>query len=248
MARSAGVPCLLASSGGDSKGSMFAYGQSLAKGSANREHALRRSNPYAVVTPAGWIPVEASVMPHSGVVGAGVVSAGSIDNTYMAPPLQNGWGKKREFMKNEVRKPPIKQSTDLCVVAKGGIMPPPPMRETDMSTIRPTYSAPIQVFHGVDPMRSDCGFVRGPNIIPGAKPPPQAPWNSSQKYANIPSDWKLRKLAYDQAAGGSRIPVSRIIHSTAQKPSSAQQKFLAKAAGMPGGLAIIDQARPMTAA
>jgi len=246
MARPSGVAGLFAPSGGSAAGG-FTYGVALSKAIGVKEHALRRHSPYAVVTSTGWAPVEASVCPTAAMTGAGVVSAGSIDNTYVPAPLMNAWGKARERSKNEITKPPRKQASDLLVVAKGGQMPAPAMTEADMGSVRPKYSKTIPLFHPIDPLRSESGFVRSPNIIPGAGPPPVSPYVQSATYPTVPPDHKLRKLSYDQNFASSlRIPVSRVVRSSAVVPPSPQAKFLGTAAGLPGGLSLGAQ-RPQSA-
>jgi hypothetical protein len=252
MARPAGIAGLFAASGGGA-GSSFSYGSTLTKSIGKQEHALRRHSPYSVVINTGWTPVEASVCPTAAMTGAGVVSAGSIDNTYTPQPLMNAWGKAREMARNEIKKPPRKQSTDLLIVAKGGQMPAPAQGIMDMGSVRPSYSKMIPLFHPIDPQRCEAGFVRSPNIIPGAQPPPVSPWNPKANFPTLPADWKLHKLYYDQtSAHNSRIPVNKVIRAEPVMPPAVQQRFLATAAGMPGGLALIPaqvtMARPQTAA
>ena len=202
MARPAGVAGLMASSGSGSAGS-FSYGQALDKSTALSLHALRLASPYADVTPTGWAPREPLVQPTFIDTGAGVVSAGSIDNTYTPQPLKNKWGKARELATNEIRSYPKKQASDLLIEAKGGHCPPPPMGVHEMGSVRPMYSRTIPLFHPIDPQRCESGFVRSPNIIPGALPPPAAPFNSSTfTPKTVPGDHALRKLAYDQSMFG----------------------------------------------
>ena len=57
------------------------------------QHALRMASMYAEVTGPGYKAREAAVHPSWHNVGAGVISAGSVDNTYLPSPLQNSWGK-----------------------------------------------------------------------------------------------------------------------------------------------------------
>jgi len=248
-ARTAGIPGILAPTRSGQAGS-FTYGVEVAKATGLKRHALQTHSPYAVVTATGWEPVEASVCPtHAGAVGAGVVSAGSIDNTYMPAPLMNAWGKAREMCVREIKKPPRKQATDLLIVAKGGRMPAPAQTEKDMGSVRPAYSKTIPLFHGIDPMRVDSGFLRGPNTIPGSQPPPKSPYNPSASFQQVPPDHKLRKLYYDQtAAANLRIPVARVVRAQPVMPPAQQQRYLATPAGMPGGLALGAAKRPATAA
>ena len=36
--------------------------------------------------------------------------------------------------------------------------------------------------------------MREPNIIPGAKPPPESPLKNAPPVQSVPEDWKMRKL------------------------------------------------------
>ena len=126
--------------------------------------------------------------------GAGVVSAGCIDNTYMPAPLKNKWGKCREMTRNEVVVLPHKQATDLLAVTLGTQMPLPKQEVHELANVREKYSAPIPLYHMMDPLRSEGGFVRTPNIIPGALPPPVSPLHTAPPVTMIPDDWKQRKL------------------------------------------------------
>ena len=223
---------MLASTGSaaDMNSQALSYSSSFAESTSLREHAIQRNSPYAIVTPPGWQPKEPGVRPTAAMTGAGVVSGGSIDNTYTPRPLVNQWGKARELAANEFKKPAHKQATDLLVVAMGGKMPPPAQNVADMDSVRPTYSRTIPVFHQLDPQRYETGFVRGPNIIPGAKPPPGPPYNSTTYYPDLPPDHKIRKLAYDQQL---ETPVSKIV-----KVDAGSAKPSIKAAGLPGGLSL----------
>jgi hypothetical protein len=179
MARAAGVPGMY----GTVVPSNFPYGVALPKATGLLDHALKFHSPYAETAVRGWTAPgrEPSIKPRGTITGAGVVSAGSIDNTYLPAPLVNAWGKKREQAKNEVVKPPHKQASDLIIVSKGapagtyglGFKAPPQTVE-DMEAVRPIYSRTIPVYHPMDPVRIESGFVRSPNLIPGAKPPPQS--------------------------------------------------------------------------
>ena len=216
----------------------------LAKSTILTYHALKRFAPYAQTASPGWGAPgkEAGIKPHASNVGAGVVSAGSIDNTYLPKPLTNAWGKAREQSTNEIRKPPHKQATDLLLAAKGAKLPAPYEGISDMQSVRPTYSRTIPLFHPIDPQRVESGFVRSPNIIPGAQPPPISPLMAftPEDMPTVPADHALRKLAYDQKCGiGGRIPVSRIVRATHPRPSSAMPMFTTKPAGLPGGLSLI---------
>ena len=127
-ARAAGVPGAYGGRGLGSVNAGFKPSPKLLK------HALREASPYAEVAPPGWFSLEANVHPSWRDTGAGVISQGSVDNTYLPVPLQNAWGKSRELSKREVRKPPHKQCTDLLVVAKGYKRPAPPLK--DMPSVR----------------------------------------------------------------------------------------------------------------
>ena len=115
MARPAGVPGGLGSSNLASE----YYGKSLVKGTDKGLHALATASPYAERAEPGWAPKEPTVRPTWADKGAGVVSAGCIDNTYMPAPLKNKWGKCREMTRNEVVVLPHKQATDLLAVTLG---------------------------------------------------------------------------------------------------------------------------------
>ena len=78
--------------------------------------------------------------------GAGVVSAGCIDNTYMPAPLKNKWGKCREMTRNEVVVLPHKQATDLLAVTLGTQMPLPKQEVHELANIREKYSAPADIW------------------------------------------------------------------------------------------------------
>ena len=104
MARPAGVSGIM----GGGNATEF-YGKMLAKGSDRGLHALRTASPYAERAEPGWAPLEATTKPSWADRGAGTVSAGCIDNTYMPSPLKNKWGKQRELSKAEVIVLPHKQ-------------------------------------------------------------------------------------------------------------------------------------------
>ena len=190
MARPAGVPGGLGSSNLASE----YYGKSLVKGTDKGLHALATASPYAERAEPGWAPKEPTVRPTWADKGAGVVSAGCIDNTYMPAPLKNKWGKCREMTRNEVVVLPHKQATDLLAVTLGTQMPLPKQEVHELANVREKYSAPIPLYHMMDPLRSEGGFVRTPNIIPGALPPPVSPLHTSPPVTMIPDDWKQRKL------------------------------------------------------
>jgi len=223
-------------------GKAFTYGVPLNRASSLQEHALKRFSPYAQTATPDWLPpgLEASIKPKASVTGAGVVSSGSIDNTYLPKPLTNAWGKARERAANEIHKPPRKQATDLLIVAKGASMPPPLQTLDEMESVRPIYSQTIPVYHPMDPQRVDSGFVRSPNLIPGAKPPPESALRGVKNTPTVPENHRLLKLAYDQSMHGQgRIPVARIVRAGAERPSSAGPVFLRRPAGLPGGLSIV---------
>ena len=221
-------------------GSDFTYGISLEKGMKLREHALRRHSPYSVITPDGWSAKEPSVRPTAQSVSAGVVSAGSIDNTYTAKPLANRWGKARERATNEVFVPPHRQATDLLIAAKGAKVPPPAQGLSDMASVRPLYSKTIPLFHPIDPQRQESGFIRSPNIIPGAGPAPQSALLGAPPTPTIPADHALRKLMYDRSNyGKGSVPVTRVVHARLPRPKTAAPVFFSRPAGLPGGLSII---------
>jgi len=217
----------------------FQYGLPLGKATDLSEHALRRHSPYAEVSPTGWNAREAQVQPTYAVTASGVVSAGSIDNTYLPKPLHNAWGKAREMAKNEYVKPPKVQATDLLIVSKGGIMPAPTSTLADLASNRPPYSKTIPFFHPVDPQRFEAGFVRSPNVIPGAAPAPTSPLVGLGPPKEVPPHHALLKLAFDQGMHGSgRIPVARVVNAQPERPITAQPRFQSVPAGLPGGISL----------
>lgn len=244
MARPAGVAGIFAQHPMTSQKDVFVYGHSLKKGTAGSEHALNRHSPYADVAPPFWKALEPPVKPTWADHGAGVVSGGSIDNTYLPRPLTNAWGKARELSKNEVRRMPHKQATDLLLVAKGARLPLPAHTEQDMSSVRPRYSGTIPLFHPVDPLRTESGFIRPPSTLPGAKPPPPAPGGPEGLVVQaLPEDHLERKLAYDQSESVTNpIPLSRRVTSGRQRPQTAGPRFMTRAAGLPGGLSLTESA------
>jgi len=217
----------------------FAYGTALGKATDLAEHALRRHSPYSEVSLSGWFAREAQIQPTYAVTAAGVVSAGSIDNTYLPRPLTNGWGKARELSKAEFKKSPKVQATDLLIAAKGGIMPTPVSTLEDLASVRPAYSKTIPFFHPVDPQRFESGFVRSPNVIPGAAPAPTSPLMGMGAIKTVPSNHALLKLAFDQGMHGSgRIPVARVVNADPERPTTAQPRFQSVPAGLPGGISL----------
>lgn len=237
MARPAGVASIMASDPKQPIESIF-FGQSLPKGTVGQIHALQTSNQCAEMIPPGWEKKEPPVKPTQSYHGAGVVNAGTIDNTYTPAPLKNRWGKARELSAREVRVAPHKQCSDLLAVAKGAVMPPPAMDLKGIDSVRPTYSKTIPLLHPIDPQRNESGFVRGPNVIPGAKPAPR--FTVDGKVKELPEDWRLRKLEYCRGAGDMRISNSRVVMTGAERPESPAPRFLVKPAGLPGGLSIIE--------
>jgi len=234
MARPAGVAGIMAS-GPISITSAFT-GKAIEKGTCGFEHALRRHAPYAEVAPPAWHAREAAVHPNQSNPAAGVVSAGSIDNTYLPSPLQNSWGKARELARREVPSTlGLSQATDLLVTSKGGQMPPPYMGVQDMNSVRDPYSKTIPLFHPIEPQRTESGFIRPPNIIPGARPAPVSALRGTPAF-ELPNSWVLKKMEYDKTALGiSKIPVSRVVNLSPPAPSDTQPQFLSMPAGLPGG-------------
>jgi hypothetical protein len=238
MARSAGCPGMFGSSNDPS----VIFETPIHRVATLQNHALKTFTPYAQTATPGWLQPgkEASVVPKASVTGAGVVSAGSIDNTYLPQPLTNAWGKARERASNEIVKPPRKQATDLLLVTKGIKAPAPSQTVDMMEAVRPAYSRTIPVYHPMDPMRVDSGFVRSPNLIPGAAPPPKGV--SLSNVNTVPTNHKLLKLAYDQSLNRGRIPVSRTVRvgeHVVVRPKSAAPMMMTRPAGLPGGLSLI---------
>uniref|UniRef100_A0A6V4E052 Uncharacterized protein n=1 Tax=Prymnesium polylepis TaxID=72548 RepID=A0A6V4E052_9EUKA len=234
MARPAGVAGIMAS--GPVSISNAYTGTALEKGTMGFEHALRRHAPYAEVAPPQWYAREAGVHPHQANTAAGVVSAGSIDNTYLPSPLQNSWGKARELARREVPSTlGLSQATDLLVVSKGALMPPPKMAVADMNTVRDPYSKTIPLFHPIEPQRTETGFIRPPNIIPGARPPPVSALRGTHNF-ELPNTWHFQKMEYDKTALGiSKIPVSKVVNLSPPRPMTTQPMFQSMPAGLPGG-------------
>ena len=102
MARPAGVAGLMAGKASN-MGMEELYGMMAARPMTLKKHALQMASPYAEVAPIGWQPREPGTKPTWNTHGAGKVSAGCIDNTYLVKPLQNAWGKARELAQNEKR-------------------------------------------------------------------------------------------------------------------------------------------------
>ena len=237
-ARPAGVAGMFGITTGP-KDPPISFGSAMPKGTALMEHALKLHTAYAEVTPSGWLPKEPAIRPSALVTGAGVVSAGSIDNTYLPKPLNNGWGKAWERATNELGPKVHKQATDLLIVAKGAVMPPPSQGLSEMNSVRSVYSKTIPLFHPIDPQRQESGFVRPPNIVPGSQPPPISPMFGVEGVQCVPADHKLRKLAFDQSMHGTgRIPVMRVVRNTLPRPATAAPTFLTRAAGLSGGLSL----------
>ena len=235
-ATAAGIRGLFASSGNDSA---FDYtGNSLQQVVMSRSHGSKIGK-QETMTPPGWAPKEPAVQPTWAATGAGVVSAGCIDNTYTVVPLQNRWGKARERATKEMEVLPHKQASDLLIAAKGGLMPTPAQDITQMASVRPLYSKTIPLYHPIDPQRQESGFIRSPNIIPGAGPVPQSPLAAMDQLPDVPADWAKRKLAYDQRGDVTRrLPVSRTVRDGLPGPKADAPIFLNKAAGLPGGLSL----------
>ena len=94
--------------------------------------------------------------------------------------------------------------------------------------VRDPYSKTIPLFHAIDPLRLDCGFVRGPNTIPGAHPPPSSPMRGFSA-GELPASWVLDKFRFDRTALGiSKLPVSRVLNDLAPRPSTVQPMFLVR--------------------
>ena len=104
MARPAGANAIMAPKADEY------YGKCLGKGHDREMHALRTASMYAERAQPGWGPKEPRVKPTWADRGAGSVSAGCIDNTYMVAPLSNRWGQQREKFQNEVTVLPHKQA------------------------------------------------------------------------------------------------------------------------------------------
>ena len=90
--------------------SQVAYGNMYEKGADRGAHALRLASPYAEKAERGWAPKEPATTPNWSDSGAGTVSAGCIDNTYMPSPLKNKWGKQKGMSKREAVVLPHKQA------------------------------------------------------------------------------------------------------------------------------------------
>ena len=127
MARPAGVAGLMAGKASN-MGMEELYGMMAARPMTLKKHALQMASPYAEVAPIGWQPREPGTKPTWNTHGAGKVSAGCIDNTYLVKPLQNAWGKARELAQNEKRVLPHKQASDLLADSKGAQMQPVPQQ------------------------------------------------------------------------------------------------------------------------
>lgn len=118
-----------------------------------------------------------------------------------------------------------------------------PLTRSALPQVRPAYSKPVPVLHTIDPMRTEGGFVRGPNVIPGAAPPPQSPLIGRTTPADFPlsssNELKMSKQMYT-SMHASRIPVNRAFAT--QRPRSAypaSHKFMHVFAGKEGGLGLM---------
>lgn len=109
-----------------------------------------------------------------------------------------------------------------------------------MQSVRPYYSKMIPNFASVGPQRLVTGFVRSPNVIPGARPPPGSPLGGTY-IQQLPANYLFLKLSFDQSGShNSQIPVSRVVKASLPRPRSAQPAFLFQSAGLPGGLSITE--------
>tara|TARA_B110001452_G_scaffold226748_1_gene201326 strand:+ start:1688 stop:2899 length:1212 start_codon:yes stop_codon:yes gene_type:complete len=231
----------------------------------NHKHATLTHTPYAEVASVGWMPKEPMTKPSWADVGAGSVSKGSIDNSYMPKPLSNRWGKSRELQDNEVRTLPHKQCTDLLHVTLGG-KAMPKMTVEQMPSVGEIYAAPFQVAHKVDPIRYEEGWVRVPNIFPGAmgikdgvKDPtayrsiledPGVAYNRTQ---SVPEMWRSKKHSSEEA--------TEVLKTVPLRPRTAAHKYNGRVAaqrqgikverpkffdynylkaGLPGGLSLVE--------
>lgn len=239
MARPAGVAGLMAGKASN-MGMEELYGMMAARPMTLKKHALQMASPYAEVAPIGWQPREPGTKPTWNTHGAGKVSAGCIDNTYLVKPLQNAWGKARELAQNEKRVLPHKQASDLLAVSKGAQMPPVPQQMWELDSVRDRYSQCIPFYHFPDPMRIDTGFIRGPNTIPGVAAPPETPaYKVQHEFAET---WREQKLRYEQNdRSNATVPVLKVVTTASEHkaPNKNAPIFLRKPAGLPGGLSLI---------
>ena len=58
----------------------------------------------------------------------------------------------------------------------------------------------------------------------------------------VPPDHALRKLAFDQSLKSTTIPVARVVRAGFDRPTTAQARYIKTAAGLPGGLSLIQSA------
>lgn len=231
----------------------------------NSEHATLTHTPYAEVASVGWTPKEPLTKPSWADVGAGSVSKGSIDNSYMPKPLANRWGKSRELQDNEVRTLPHQQCTDLLHVALGG-KEFKKMTVEEMPSVGEIYAQPFQTAHKVDPIRYEEGWVRVPNIFPGAKgikdgvmdpaayqsvlQDPGIAYNLTQA---VPPTWRAKKHSSEEA--------EEVLKTVPLRPRTAAHKYNGRVsaqrqglkverpqffdynylkAGLPGGLSLVE--------
>lgn len=106
------------------------------------------------------------------------------------------------------------------------------------------YSPPIPLFKQMDPLRNEGGFVRSPNMIPGAAPPPKSILKSDawlrESKKSLPSNHRAAKLKYEEyLANASASPVSRTYRNVSARPATAQPRWCRVPAGLPGGLSLI---------
>ena len=223
-------------------------------------HATATSSPYAEISEPGWAPAEPATKPSWADVGAGSVSKGSIDNSYMPVPLSNRWGKSRELQSNEVRTLPHKQATDLLHVALGGTIPLPPQSVEDMPAVGQAYARPFNTAHPVDPIRYEEGWVRFPNTFPGAKDKKAPVYKTPLERAaqlremyQIPNSWREEKHRREE--GMERLKTVPLRPRTAaheynervgdQRKGIKRQvpehfKYTVVKAGLAGGLSLVD--------
>lgn len=237
-ARPAGVSGFLGDAG--QKATIFRPSKAV---TLNGTHALRLESPYAEVMPKGWYPREPPVQPMWSHHGAGSISRGCVDNTYMPQPLQNAWGKSRDMSRRERRKPPHKQCTDLIVTCKGYALPGPPVKLSQFSSVLEPYAQTIPVAHPLDAQRIESGFVRGPNKFPGAMPTPKSPLTGTPPpfdCSSVPDAFQRKKTYEKSWVDTSVIPVQKSVRDGRKRPATAQPHFMRKFAGLPGGLGLIN--------
>ena len=157
------------------------------------------------------------------------------------PKLSNRWANKG-LQDNEVRTLPHKQCTDLLHVALGG-KEMPKMTVEEMPSVGEIYAQPFQTAHKVDPIRYEEGWVRVPNIFPGAKgikngvkdptayrsvlEDPGVTYNRTQSVGDM---WRAKKHSSEEA--------EETLKTVPLRPRTAAHKYNGRVAAQRQGLKV----------